>query len=107
MDATTLAAFEGMVRRVIREEMGASVPGRDVDMLTLVEAATLARTSSAAIQAWLKSGQLTRYGTIRRILVSRRQLLEVLRHQPPALADDAEVPDDAIEARAAQYARGG
>ncbi|WP_141620503.1 helix-turn-helix domain-containing protein [Myxococcus sp. AB036A] len=76
-------------------------------MLTLVEAAAVARTSSAAIQAWLKSGQLTRYGTVRRILVSRRQLLEVLRHQPPALADDAEVPDDAIEARAAQYARGG
>ncbi|WP_426750166.1 helix-turn-helix domain-containing protein [Myxococcus sp. Y35] len=95
-----------MVRRVIREEI-ASAPGRDVDMLTLVEAAAVARVSGSVIQAWLRSGQLTRYGTVRRILVSRRQLMEVLRHQPPALPNDAELPDDAIEAQAALYARGG
>ncbi|AEI65549.1 hypothetical protein [Corallococcus macrosporus] len=90
-----------MVRRVIREEMGASAPGRDVDLLTLAEAATLARNGGATIQLWLRRGVLTRYGTTRRILVSRRQLMDVLRQEPTELSDAA------IEAQAAQYARGG
>ncbi|MFP2960257.1 hypothetical protein ACLEPN_21145 [Myxococcus sp. 1LA] len=90
-----------MVRRVIREEIGASAPGRDVDLLTLVEAATLARNGGTTIQLWLKQGRLTRYGTPRRLLISRRELMDALRHEP------AELSDAAIEAQAAQYARGG
>lgn len=100
MDATTLAAFEGMVRRVIREEIGAGAPGRDVELLTLVEAATLARNGGATIQMWLKQGRLTRYGTPRRILISRRELMNALRQEP------AELSDAAIEAQAAKFAGG-
>lgn len=49
------------------------------NFLTVDEAADLANVSHWTVRSWLSKGLLTRYKSLSRVVVSRSQLLELLK----------------------------
>ncbi|WP_426747277.1 hypothetical protein VZQ01_06870 [Myxococcus faecalis] len=94
--------FLDAVRKVVREELDAHAMklGGDHDLLTRVEAAALIRGGPSTINLWLSKGLLTRYGTKRKTLVSRRELLEAAKR-----VEDENLTAKEIEARALSIMR--
>ncbi|NTX57959.1 helix-turn-helix domain-containing protein [Myxococcus sp. CA039A] len=81
------------MRKVVREELAALTNG---DLLTIAEAAALIRGGERTIQEWFRSGHLKRMKHGRKVLVSRTELMEVLKQEPAALSETE------LEARANQ-----
>lgn len=83
------------VREAVRELAPAFTPqpAAPVDeLLTIAEAAVLAKVSAPTIQKWLRAKKLTRYGTGRNTRLSRSELLRALATdgaaQPAAPVED-------------------
>jgi excisionase family DNA binding protein len=83
--------FEDVFRKVLREELRAQTPAETDDpFLSVADAAELASLTPGTIRAWIKLGQLHRYGRGRLLRVRRSELLALLAGadgKPPAAED--------------------
>lgn len=85
LDERFVALVKEAMREVLREERAGAQP----ELLTPAQAGELAGGLSAkTIRAWIRAGKLKRYGTERRPMVSRAELMELL--ERPSLRRAAE-----------------
>ena len=101
--------FEDTIRQIVREEIRAAIgesSGRGTssgdDLITIEEAAVIARRTAATIRGWQDSGKLKRHGQGRHRLVSRAQLRQVLEGKT-----DEQVDEEAVALRILEGGRRG
>src|SRR5690349_17081691 len=78
-----------VVRQVLREELQAlrQPPPAEQNLLSLRKASELFGISASTLKAWLRSGELTRFGKGRIVRISKAQLLEQLEPKPAKRLD--------------------
>jgi hypothetical protein len=77
IEAIAQRAADLAAERVL-SELGDRADARERPLVSLGEAAVIARVSPSTIKRRLREGRLHRYGTARRALVSRAELLALL-----------------------------
>lgn len=77
--------LEQLVRQIVRDELSRSTPANDSPMLSVAEAATLARVSPYTIRRWVKLGELTRHRAGTKVLVKRDELVALLKCEVVAI----------------------
>lgn len=96
MEAALEALLERTLRRVLPEYLHA-----EAELLTLAEAGRVAKRAPKTVAGWVKEGLLQRYGTGRRPLVSRKELMELLQapraERATALTAEAQVRELMVE----------
>ena len=92
-DVDVVAALRELVRQVVREELAKvrDEPGDGTQLLTTLEAATLARVKPATIRMWVREG-LPSIKVGRQLRVRRGDLVEML-GQPRRRRDAQESPE--------------
>ncbi|HEY8210352.1 MAG TPA: helix-turn-helix domain-containing protein [Myxococcaceae bacterium] len=87
--------FEEAIRTIVREELRPirevletlKVPPTAAELMTAAEAAELARCTPETIRAWVRAGNLTRYGANGRLRVRRDEVLKLLQSESERMTD--------------------
>jgi excisionase family DNA binding protein len=71
--------LESLIRALVRDELARSKPAAASPMLSVAEAASLARVTTYTIRRWVKRGELTRFEAGTRVLVKRDEIEALLK----------------------------
>ena len=87
IEAALRSMIEDVVRKVLREELGASPGANGDEYLSVATAARVAEVAPATIRGWIAEGRLHRYAAGREIRVRRAELEALL--AAPATSPEA------------------
>jgi excisionase family DNA binding protein len=88
------ALLLGVVREVLREELGAR-PAATEEYLSVARAAEVADVTAGTIRTWMSEGRLARFRAGRELRVRRADLERLLRGEAPGTEAS---PEEAAEA---------